>query len=218
MRYGYHLAGVICFAAAGFTLLGMSMADERPTTLSLTYGSHVAVPAVNRMILNGREIVSRSLKGRNESGPIEYLDGQGDALNFEVAWYDILNRQAYAAKFTVPASELTTLESLPYMATIDIINGPGADITVTTMNKEIAKLIGKDADRRLPSLDEAPDIVLREICAEALPPADSVAMELANAAVDPNEQEQLGYNLRSRDSYLSQHQMPVSRCAEKGTN
>lgn len=216
MRHKYKLLGLAGFAAVGFALFGASMANEKPGTLSLRYGSHVTVPAVNRMVLNNRTIVSRSLKGRHENSPVEYLEGQGDALNFTVAWYDILNKQAYTAQFSVSASELSRAGALPHIATVEVMNGPGGDVVVTTLNAEVAKLLGKGTGQALPSPEQAPDIILRKICAQPLPPENALAVELAAAATDPDEQEQLGYDLRSRDSYLSEHPMPQSRCAENG--
>lgn len=217
MKGTYKILTPICVILACLALLGMSAVDGRPKTLSIDYSSHIAVPAVNKMELNNRMIVSRSLKGRSESGGIEYLDKQGDALVFNVFWYDIVNEKAYTANFTVAASELSIVESLPGYATIDIVNGPGADVTVTTMNKYIASIIGKrNSGNIITPPDQYPPITLREICAEELPPEDIVAMELAAAARDPNDEEMLSSMMGNRERYLIDNPVPASRCAEGG--
>ncbi|MDO5642857.1 MAG: hypothetical protein Q4G26_10805 [Paracoccus sp. (in: a-proteobacteria)] len=81
--------------------------------------------------LNNRVVIERSQKARNEGGAVNYMEGQGDALDFSVAWYDISDDRGYAGRFRLHASDLSLIGESGHAA-VRIIVGPGADVTATT--------------------------------------------------------------------------------------
>ncbi|WP_417278507.1 hypothetical protein [Celeribacter sp.] len=188
---------------------------KRPNALGLSFSDNVVSPSITRLVENGRTIVQRSAKGRNEGGAANYPNAWSDKIYYEVTWYDILADQAYTLDFSVSASELATLDPEKNHATITIEVGPGADVLVTTAHPTVAKLIAERRGVELGELshEEVLPVVLRELCAHSLPASDPVAREL-KAAHDPND-EHFKDAMRGRD-YVLQHEGPVlSRCSKE---
>lgn len=109
------------------------------------------------------------------------MDGQGDALDFAVEWYDIANDRGYAARFRLHASDLSLIGESGHAA-IRIVVGPGADVTATTTNAEAARLIRERRGGELPSFAGAPDIVLAEVCADLLGDESTLLQSLKSDA------------------------------------
>lgn len=198
--------------AAVMLVGGLSSFKGKPGTLSLSFGSHPAVPAIMQMTLNGRVVVEYSQTGRNESGPIEYASGQGDALDFTVAWYDISDDRGYMAEFRLHASDLSIIGRSGHAA-LQIVVGPGADVTATTTNEKAAMLIRERRGAELPSVANEPDIVLAELCADRLEAGSPVLSDLKQDADRLKNTRQREYNQLSRQSYLDEHGPLTSRCA-----
>ncbi|MBK4214981.1 hypothetical protein JJJ17_03465 [Paracoccus caeni] len=194
---------------------GLSSVKDEPRTLSLNFGAHPAVPTVMQMSLNGRVVVEHSQKGQNESGPIEYVDGQGDALDFKIEWYDILDNQGYIAAIRLRASDLSIIGDTGHAA-VKIILGPGADVTVTTTNAKAAALIRERRGAELASVANEPDILLAELCADRLAADDPILADLKQDAERLKDTQQRAYNKMSRQSYLDEHGVLAPRCTIEG--
>lgn len=199
--------GCIAAALIILCLLVWWMKPARPNILGLSIYSHPSVPTVKQLKLGERSVVSRSTRGRNETGGATYSSRRGDALDFELAWYDILNKQAYALSFSIPAAELSTFGDANDHASIRIEVGPGADVIVTTPNPEELRQIGltKTIDLAAP---HKPALTLRELCAQNLTPDNAVTIDLAAAVEDWS----LNAAMKKRDQYLQKQNEPKPRC------
>lgn len=191
--------------------VGLFGLKNQPKTLSLSFGAHPAVPAIMQMSLNGRVIVEQSQKGINESRPIEYLDGQGDVLDFKVAWYDIFDERGYEADFQLNAYDLSLIGQSGHVA-LRIIVGPGADLTATTTNEKAAALIRERHGFELPSVANEPDIVLAQLCADRVRIADPLLVALKRSVDQLKDTRQRSYNDLSRQSYLEEYGVLIPRC------
>ncbi|TDT74157.1 hypothetical protein BDE40_2945 [Litoreibacter halocynthiae] len=203
---------VVVFGACVAFLAGAAMifgfGQSRPKSLSLSVHSHVAAPAVKRLVQNGRMVVELSTKGRNEGGPTTYGDRSDDLLQFELSWYDIVAKQTYSAQFELPAKKLSTFGDDKDHASIDIVSGPGADVKVTTPNPEALRLVGlRQTDKITPEMD-AP-VVLLELCAKPVAASQPLAQELAAGVEDWSRDRAL----EQRKRYLASNPAPRSRCA-----
>jgi len=201
------LAGACVAVLAGAAMM-FGFGQTRPKVLDLSVHSHVAAPAVKRLIQNGRVVLELSTKGRNEGGPITYGDRSDDLLKFEFSWYDMVAQQAYSAQFELPAKTLSTFGDDKDHASVDITSGPGADVTVTTPNPEALRLIGlRQTDKITPEMDAS--VVLLELCAKPMPASEPLAKELAAGVEDWSRDRALD----QRKRYLASNPAPQSRCA-----
>ena len=189
---------------------------SRPTGLSTDIHSHISTPASLYLSLNGRTVVDGSIRGRGETGGATYGNRWGDALNWDLAWYDILADRSYRLKFTISASELATLDTKESHATINIVVGPGADIVATTAHPEVARLIALRMGKELAELQGADPVVLREICAEPLPHDDPLAQKLKETSQANGWADQLKESMENRARFLSNNEAPQARCSGTG--
>ena len=188
---------------------------SRPTGLSTDIHSHISTPASLYLSLNGRTVVDGSIRGRGETGGATYGSRWGDALNWDLAWYDILADRSYRLKFTISASELATFGEDGSHATIDIVVGPGADIIATTTDHEVARLIGLRQTEDVSALQK-PRIILRELCAEPLPDDDPLAQKLKETSQANGWADQLKESMENRARFLSNNEAPQPRCSGTG--
>lgn len=210
--------GMVALVAGGVMIWGLW--PSRPTALSTSIHSHVSTPAALYLSLNGREIVNGSIGGRNEGGGATYGSRWGDALNWDMVWYDILEERSYKLEFTISAAELSTFGEEGKHAMIDIIAGPGADITVTTTDSEVARLIGLRQTNDISALQK-PRIVLRELCAEPLAADDPFTLRMKDfiasfKQVSNSEGFHLQSKLEGRERYFQNNKIPVPRCPDVG--
>ena len=212
LRGRHILLGVLAIAAV-VVIGGVSGIQGTPRSLTLNFGAHRAVSAIMQLSLNDRMVIDRSQKGRNEGSTIDYMDGQGDVLDFAVAWYDIADDQGYAARFRLHASDLSLIGETGHAA-VRIVVGPGADVTATTTNAEAARLIRERRGGELPSLAGAPDIVLAEICADALGDESPVLQSLKSDADLYKGSQQRALNDQGRTDYLARNGPVVARCVQ----
>ncbi len=189
---------------------------SRPTGLGTDITSHISTPASLYLSLNGREIVNGSIRGRAEGGGATYASRWGDALNWDLAWYDILADRSYRLKFAVAASELATLDTEKSNATISIVVGPGADIVVTTAHPEVARLIALRKGKELAELQGADPVILRELCAEPLPDDDPLAQKLKENSRANGWADQLEESMENRARFLGNNLPPSPRCPDAG--
>ena len=168
--------GAIGLFAAG--LIGYLLWLDRPGTLSLDYKSHAVTPSVKQMQVNGRMHVRDSVTGRNQTGGVGYAQWYTDRIDLVVLWYDFLEERAWTAEFSVHGRELSTFGNKRDHGNVLVTVGPGADVTVTTPNRERLRLIGT---RRLNELNDTDGsilpqyrdpVVLRELCARPVPVDD----------------------------------------------
>lgn len=206
------LLGALAIAAV-VAIGGMSGIQGKPRSLTLNFGAHRAVSAIMQLSLNDRMVIDRSQKGRNEGSAIDYMDGQGDALDFAVAWYDIANDRGYAARFRLHASDLSLIGESGHAA-IRIVVGPGADVTATTTNAEAARLIRERRGGELPSFAGAPDIVLAEVCADPLGDESTLLQSLKSDAELYKGSQQSALNDQGRTDYLAQNGPVTARCLQ----
>jgi len=203
--------------AGGLMIWGLW--PSRPTGLSTDINSHISTPASLYLSLNGRTIVDGTIGGRGETGGATYGSRWGDALNWDLAWYDILADRSYRLKFTISASELATFGGDGSHATIDIVVGPGADIIATTTDHEVARLIGLRQTEDVSALQK-PRIILREICAEPLPDDDPFTQGKRKyvesfAHVSNSDGYHLERRLTAREKYLQNNKI-TPRCPSTG--
>ena len=215
------LWGAAAALAGGAMIWGMW--PSRPTALGTDISSHISTPAALYLSLNGRVIVNGSIRGRAEGGGATYGSRWGDALNWDLAWYDILAERSYRLKFTISASELSTFGEDGSHATIRIFAGPGADVLATTTDPEVARLIGLRQTDNLPTIEEVPDIALRELCAEPLAADDPFTLRMKKfiasfKQVSNSEDFHLQNNLKARERYLQNNKTPIPRCPDVGKN
>jgi hypothetical protein len=168
--------GLACTAAA--LLAGYLLWLDRPGTLSLGYASHASTPSVKQMQVNGQMMVRDSVTGRNETGGGGFAHGFTDRMDFRVLWYDFHQQRAWTAEFSVHGRELSTFGNAGDHASLRVQVGPGADVTVTTPNREQLRLIGLGRADELDGPDgrQLPEylvpVVLRELCARPVPVDD----------------------------------------------
>lgn len=193
-------------------LIGAAMAffPNRPTTLSRSINSQLQSPSVMRLSVNGVRVVSYSIRGQNDTGGTPYKDRWNDELDFELYWYDILAERAYAASFTLEASTLPTFGGEGEHASIHVLIGPGADVTVTTSNPEAMRLIGLNRTEEL-TADMLP-VVLRELCARPVPPTDPIAADLASTIDEIAFETAMG----KRERHLARERPVAPRCPNEG--
>lgn len=206
---------LICVTLAIIAVVGvvMSNAQSWPRRLSLGFGAHPAMSGVMQMKHNGRIVIDHSQKGRNGGGSIEYMPGQGDALDFDVAWYDIFEDRGYEASFRLHASNLSLIGASG-LADVDIVVGPGADITATTVNPQVAKLIREQNGAVLPTLEEAPDIILAELCANPIAEDSPLLQEFRVDVERYKDSQQRAANDQGRARYIAQNGPVVPRCSQ----
>lgn len=214
LKMPYSRTALIAVMLAIMTLAGgMSNAQSWPRVLSLSFGSHRAVSAVMQMTMNNRVVVDHSQKGRNEGGPIEYMPGQGDALDFDVAWYDIFEDRGYEASFRLNATDLSLIGASGH-ASVQIVVGPGADVTATTTNAEVAKLIRERRGAELPSVSGEPDIILAELCANPIAEDSPLLQEFRVDVERYKDSQQRAANDQGRARYIAQNGPVVPRCSQ----
>jgi len=200
--------------AGGLMIWGLW--PSRPTALGTDIRSHISTPASLYLSLNGRKIVDGSIRGRAEGGGATYGSRWGDALNWDLAWYDILADRSYRLKFTISASELATLDVDGRDATINILVGPGADIVVTTAHPEVARLIALRMGKELAELKDADSVILRELCAEPMAADDPLTQKLKETSQANGWADQLKESMENRARFLSNNEAPQPRCSGTG--
>ncbi len=203
----------IIVALIASMVVTMLNAQNKFRVLEVNFGSHPAISAVMQLSLNGRTVIDHSQKGRSESGPVNYMDGEGDALDFEVSWYDIFEDSGYTSHFRVQGSDLTIF-GMSEIGSVDIVVGPGADVTVATLNVEVARLITQQRTDELAVLPPVPDIVLAELCADQLDAGSPLIREFKLDVERYKDTEQRAANDRRRARYFTQNDPLIQRCRQ----
>ena len=199
----------LCFSA------GMSVAffSKRPAVLGLQVFSHVSAPAVKQMSQNGQVLLRHSLKGRSQSGGVNYKGAFSSTLSHEYHWYDLIEKKGYVIRFDVDAKDLSTFGEEGDHASLKIVSGPGADVTVTTPHPEQLRLLGLNRDAEITPEMDIP-VVLTELCAQELDVSDPIIASLSKNIGEGA----LARVMEQRKAYLNSTASPVtSRCAAKGT-
>ncbi len=209
------ILGLIGVLVVGF--IGYMLWLDRPRTLSLDYKSHAVTPSVKQMQVNGQMHVRDSVTGRNQTGGGGYAHRFTDRIDFVVLWYDFLEERAWTAEFSIHGRELTTFGNKRDHGNVLVIVGPGADVTVTTPNRESLRLAGTGRrDERyaedgsvLPQYRDP--VVLREICARPVP-VDDPEIQFMIERSKLERPTHVEHALADRIWYLDSKGRPNERC------
>ena len=178
-----------------------------PATISSTVAASPVAPAAKRMTLNGVVISERSLQRANQTGGVPYP--QGGVIEIDVAWLEAESRRAYAATVQVDAARLATFGGRGDHGRLDVLLGPGADVTVTTPAQSELDRAASNApiDTTTPV---AAATTLVATCARRLSGSDPRVADLAAGIEDFA----LRRVLRNRDAFLARNPRPASRCGD----
>lgn len=170
------LATVFVFLGAG---LSMAFWPKRPSVLGLDISSEPSQPKVMRLIQDGRAVVKQSMRGRVEVGGIDYASVFSSNISYALYWYDLDNAQGYEIAFKVDAKTLSTFGDAGDHASMRILAGPGADVTITTKQPELLRLIGLGREAEATPDMDAP-VILSELCATPVGRDHQVIAELSS--------------------------------------
>ncbi|GEM_PF-5571861 len=213
MKYGIGLAllALILIIGAGVTF---GFSKNRPTALSIAIRSSTAYPAAMRGILNGVAILESSIRGRSQTGGLYYQSTFGANLSVQMMWYDIINEKFYGKSFELDARRLSTFGEDAIHASLKIVVGPGADITVTTPHPEGWRLVGLNRmDDITPEMDIP--VVLFKLCADLLGEDPSEGGVLTRAMSDDIS---MASAMEKRERWLKSNSLPTPRCAKENEN
>jgi hypothetical protein len=205
------IAGVTFIAALLFLWFGSTHARS----MSFDYNLAPYVPGAIRVEANG-QIIDRVSSGRNSGGGSYYKSRFSDEMEFQILWYDAAEETAWMSDITVRGRELSAYDPEREVLGLDIVVGPGADLLVTTPNREALRLIHEGRlDETTPEM-RAP-VVLRQLCGTSLPLNDSRIEPLVSAAHDPGDS--LSYHVAeimiARDVFIKDGGVVQSRCSER---
>jgi len=200
---------VIIAVILGLLATGVFFAKTRqklPGTLGLDVSTDLTTVALMHAKVNGVVWVDGSLRGRNQSGRVRY--DQGDRLEFELVWRDVLKGKVWRSVVSLKPSELPTFGDKGEHTSVDIILGPGPDVTVTTSSALVMKLIG---DRDPEGLAAAPKekITLIEACAAPASKDDPVVRTYLNYDASGPEFDR---QVKWRNEELAQGKPEKGRC------
>jgi len=205
--------------AAAALLAGYLLWLDRPGTLSLGYASHASTPSVKQMQVNGQMMVRDSVTGRNETGGGGFAHGFTDRIDFRVLWYDFHENRAWTAEFSVHGRELSTFGNSGDHASLRVKVGPGADVTVTTPNREQLRLIGLGRANELDDADGRPlpqyrdPVILRELCARPVPVDDpEIRFMIERATLE--RAFQIESAIAARERHIARIGLPAPRCQD----
>lgn len=167
-----------------------------PSSIRVVLDSHTLSPSMKRLTIRNR-VAGSSIRSIQTDGA-HYAHRLTDRVDFEVLWYDILEKRAWRASFPVWARELTAASGDRRDASMRIAVGPGPDVTI-----------------RNSSGWQAP--VLRQICATPFPVSDPHVQDWI-ARVIPNDYTQyyLKEYIESRERYLAKGNIDTPHCPAAG--
>lgn len=182
--------------------------EKGPETLGLDVASHIVAPAVKQTKVNGQVWVDRSLRGRMQVGEVVY--NNDDLLELELTWLDLQSGTAWRATVGIHAADLPTFGGKGDHAALNVLLGPGADVTITSASAAEMEMIGDRDEQALASTTHE-RITLVETCAEPLP-ADDPAIAYLQAGYDEPGRSR---SMEARDRALSRGEAAHSRCERK---
>ncbi|MEP3344958.1 MAG: hypothetical protein ABJN34_03810 [Litoreibacter sp.] len=205
------VVAAVVLAIGGATMFGFM--KKRPDRLSLDVRPHPSQIAALHVIGNDLMLVDSSLRGRSQTGGFNYQSRFGAAMSFDVMWFDVAAKQFYASSFEVDAYNLSTFGEEGIHASLKIVAGPGADVTVTTPHPEALRLMGLNKmDDITPEMDVP--VTLLELCAEPRdsdPSRDGILMRVMGDASSMEAAKS------QNDNWLAQNAAPQSRCSQGDT-
>ena len=203
---------------SGFIMGAWLLWLDRPRTLSLGFHSDSSTPSIKQLQVNGHTGLRASVTGRSETGGAGYAHRFTDRIDFSVLWYDLIEERAWQANFSVYGRQLSTFGEKRDHAMLRITVGPGADVTVTTSNRESMRLggIGRGDDLLGPDQRVLPQyrdpVILRELCATPFPVDDEEIQFMIHRATT----EQLGHikdAFMGRKITIERTGLPEKRCS-----
>lgn len=182
--------------------------NKRPTALDLQVYSHPSIVAALHVIGNDFRFVDFSLRGRSQVSGFNYQSMFGAKVAFDVMWYDVEAEQFYATSFDINANDLSTFGEEGIHASMRITVGPGADVTITTPQPELLRLLGLNLmDDITPEMDVP--VTLLELCAERHESDPSPSKALSGVSQTGTD---VLYFKQRRDDWLSNNAAPQPRC------
>ena len=202
----------------GFIMGAWLLWLDRPRTLSIDFKSDSSTPSIKQMQVNGHTGLRASVTGRSETGGAGYAHRFTDRIDFRVLWYDLIEERAWQADFSVYGRELSTFGEKRHHAVLHILVGPGADVLVSTFNREAMRLIGLRRDNEMIGPDQRTlpqyqsDVILRELCATPFPVDDEEIQFMIHRATT----EQSNHIRRAFDDRrlsIERRGLPEKRCS-----
>lgn len=186
------------------------MADTLPDSLGLDVHTDGTTVALIHAAVNGQIWVEGSLGEETRSGGISY--DNGDRLEIELVWHDLLRDRVWRSVVALQASRLPTFADRGVYTALDITLGPGADVTVTSLS---AETMYSTRNRDAGGLAIAPDgtITFIEACAAPASKEEPVVQAYLNHDVGGPEYDT---QLQRRNTALAQGAPETGRCEAGG--
>ncbi len=209
---------ILTLLLPGFIMGAWLLWLDRPGTLSLGFHSDSSTPSIKQMQVNGYTGLRASVTGRSETGGAGYAHRFTDRIGFRVLWYDLIEERAWQADFSVYGRELSTFGEKRDHAVLHILVGPGADVLVSTYNKEAMRLIGLRRDNEMIGPDQRTlpqyqhDVILRELCATPFPVDDEEIQFMIHRATTEHFS-QIQNAFAGRERRIERTGLPEKRCS-----
>lgn len=184
--------------------------NKRPASLSIQIASNPANPAIIRAVVNGGVIGESLIRGRRQTGGLGYQSAFGAKISVELAWFDLIDEQAYSKHFDLDANDLSTFGEEASHASLRIETGPGADITVTTPHPEGLRLVGLNQMDKITAEMDIP-IELLLLCGDEISNSTQTVQDLRLAEADTGG---IASAMENRANWLNQNTAPISRCRD----
>ena len=137
---------------------------------------------------------------------VAYQSRSEATISVQLMWHDITAGLYHHLDFDLDARELSTFGEATDYASLLIVAGPVADVTVTTPHTEALRLIGHNPrDEITPEMDV--DVVIAEFCAN--PPTKGPSEDGKLRAAE-GETSTLEWETLNRDNWLAANAAPPS--------
>lgn len=175
---------------------------KRPHSLSTSVRIDARFPAVIRVVVNGKQLTGYSLMGMSDLGSAPYKGRMDQDFEVELEWLETLPGLPYAAKFTVPADQLSRYDENRDHADLTIELGHGGAFVVQTPRQDLLDHLRNGMEDLItPEMDEP--VVLQKHCAPVLDTSDPRYETLVTwrneAALEQAERYQAGARDRGED-------------------
>jgi hypothetical protein len=181
-----------------------------PNSINQKVTSGTGVPVLKTVTVNGQQLDEARFKSINQTGGVPFPDGSS-GLRYRVGWREVLGNGRFVGEFEIPTDKLSALKSDRSFLDIQILIGPGADITVQTSNQDALRL---NEERRFDEITDAMRIptVILETCARAMGSGDPFASALGRTVTSG----ELSRAQTAQSRAQARRGVPVSRCGSGG--
>ena len=210
------MRNLLVLAVIGISLvsgLQPAFSETRPPPpyVGFTTRSDPTTPSVMRLEINGKIEQAGSVRGNTEGG-VGILYGPDNKLHIRLTWYDIIEDVTRDATVEIDAYDVPTFGDYGTTAHLTFTYGPGADVSIHTLNLQVMTLIGQrriDELLALPKDNDRLDLAL--LCGKRLPATDPLAINLKEWTAHDMH---LGNALALRETVLARGERPAPRCKE----